>query len=159
MGEFTIRPAILDDAAAIARVHATSWRETYGRFVEDPDASPWFDVDRRIAMWQENLEGDTHATSVAVHDGAIVGFAAVESTSGPDAVRAEELTMLYLLAGSHGSGAGQALLDAALADRPASLWVAEDNPRAQAFYRRNGFRPDGTTGTFGPIPTTVRMVR
>ena len=24
------------------------------------------------------------------------------------------------------------------------LWVAQDNPRAQAFYRRNGFIPNGT---------------
>ena len=43
----------------------------------------------------------------------------------------------------HGSGTGQALLDAAVGDRPAFLWTAEDNPRAQAFYRRNGFIADG----------------
>ncbi|WP_369126832.1 GNAT family N-acetyltransferase, partial [Aeromonas veronii] len=88
-----------------------------------------------------------------------IGFAAVEATPGADAVRPEELTMLYLLASTHGGGAGQALLDAVLADRPASLWVAADNPRAHAFYRRNRFAPDGTTGTFGPIGSTIRMVR
>ncbi|MCH8564241.1 hypothetical protein LTH96_00615 [Nesterenkonia sp. LB17] len=27
---------------------------------------------------------------------------------------------------------------------PVSLWVAKQNPRAMAFYRRNGFRCDGT---------------
>jgi hypothetical protein len=41
-----IRQATSDDAASIARLHATSWRETYRRFVDDPDTNPWFDVDR-----------------------------------------------------------------------------------------------------------------
>ena len=60
-----------------------------------------------------------------------------------DGPRDLELWGIYLLAEYHGSGIGQALLDAAVGDRPASLWVAEDNPRARAFYSRNGFEPDG----------------
>lgn len=67
--------------------------------------------------------------------------------------------MLYVLESAHGTGVGQMLLDAALRDRPASLSVAADNPRAHAFYRRNGFRPDGTGSSFGPIPRTVRLIR
>jgi hypothetical protein len=31
-----------------------------------------------------------------------------------------------------------------IGDAPAYLWSAEDNPRAQAFYLRNGFGDDGT---------------
>ncbi|WP_416371900.1 GNAT family N-acetyltransferase [Curtobacterium sp. VKM Ac-2884] len=89
----------------------------------------------------------------------VVGFAAVQATPEPDAGRPEELTMLYVLARAHGGGAGQALLDATLGGRPASLWVAADNPRAHSFYRRNGFTPDGSTSSFGPIETTVRLVR
>ena len=44
----------------------------------------------------------------------------------------------------HGSGAGQALLDAVVGSEPCQLWVARENPRAHRFYRRNGFVPDGT---------------
>jgi GNAT superfamily N-acetyltransferase len=156
---FLIRPAVLADAEGIARVHAGSWRETYGRFVEDPDTSPWFEVDRRIGMWLANLRDGTFSTVVAVDDSGPVGFAAVLATPEADAVRPEELTMLYVLARAHGTGAGQALLDAALADRPASLWVAADNPRAHAFYRRNGFVPDGAESSFGPIERSVRLLR
>ncbi len=58
-------------------------------------------------------------------------------------VRELELVGLYLLAAHHGTGLGQDLLDAALGERPASLWMAEDNPRAVAFYARSGFTPDG----------------
>ncbi|MDQ1121580.1 GNAT family N-acetyltransferase [Microbacterium trichothecenolyticum] len=154
-----VREAEPADAVAIATVHATSWRETYGRFVDDPETSEWFAVDRRIRMWADDLDAGTFTTMVATIDGEIVGFAAARPTSGPDAARPEELAMLYVVAHAHGTGAGQALLDAVLDDRPAQLWVAADNPRAHAFYRRNGFRPDGAESSFGPIPTTVRLVR
>ncbi|MFJ4038169.1 GNAT family N-acetyltransferase [Microbacterium sp. NPDC090007] len=154
-----IRAARAEDAEGIAVVHATSWRETYGRFVDDPEHSPWFAVDRRIDMWRQNLAQGAFATMIAEDDDEIVGFAAVQPTPEPDAVRAEELTMLYVLAARHGSGAGQGLLDAVLGARPASLWVADDNPRARAFYARNGFVADGAESAFGPIPRTVRLVR
>lgn len=154
-----IRPARPDDADAIALVHATSWRETYGRFVDDPDTSPWFSVDRRIEMWRANLQENAFTTVVAEDQSGIIGFGAVQDTHEPEAARPEELTMLYVLPNAHGSGTGQALLDALLGRRPASLWVAADNPRAHAFYRRNGFSADGATSSFGPIGATLRLVR
>lgn len=156
-----IRPATLADADAIAHVHTVSWRETYGRFVQDPDTNPWFDGGRRVDMWRSTLASPDGrgAVQVALDSTGVVGFAATQSTPEPDAVRPEELTMLYVLARAHGTGTGQALLDAVLVDRPASLWVASDNPRAHAFYRRNGFMPDGAESAFGPIPRTVRLVR
>lgn len=154
-----IRRATIDDAEGIARVHATSWRETYGSFVDDPDTHPWFDVGRRIDMWRTNLTQGLFATVVVTDQTGIIGFAAVQTVSEPDAVRPEELTMLYVLARAHGTGAGQGALDSVLGGRPASLWVAADNPRAHGFYRRNGFVADGATSSFGPIATTVRLVR
>ena len=87
-----IRPASINDAASIARVHATSWRETYGRFVDDPDTNPWFDVDRRVSMWSSNLEDQTFSTVVAAAEAGMIGFAAVQTTAdGPESVRPEEL--------------------------------------------------------------------
>lgn len=112
-------------------------------------------------MWRSTLESPDvrDAVQVALDSTGVVGFAAAQTTPEPDAVRPEELTTFYVLARAHGTGAGQALLDTVLADRPASLWVAADNPRAHAFYRRNGFTPDGAESAFGPIPRTVRLVR
>ena len=154
-----IRAARTEDAEAIATVHATSWRETYGRFVDDPDTNGWFAVDRRIGMWRSYLEQGVLTTVVATIGDAVVGFASVQPVADAEAARSEELTMLYVLADAHGSGAGQSLLDAVLGERPAQLWVAADNPRAHAFYRRNGFEADGAESSFGPITRTVRLVR
>lgn len=153
------RPATVEDAESIARVHATSWRETYGRLVDDPDTNPWFDVDRRIGMWRTSLEDGVFSTAVAEDPSGVVGFAAAQRAVERDAVRPEELAMLYVLERAQGTGAGQALLDGVLGERPASLWVAADNPRAHAFYRRNRFTADGATSSFGPLGATVRLVR
>ena len=154
-----IRAAISDDAEGIGRVHATSWRETYGRLVNDPDTNPWFDIERRVSMWRSNLADGTFTTAVASDETGIIGFATVQATAEPGAVRPEELTMLYVLAHAHGSGVGQKLLEKVLGERPASLWVTADNPRAHSFYRRNRFVADGATSSCGPIERTVRLVR
>jgi RimJ/RimL family protein N-acetyltransferase len=46
------------------------------------------------------------------------------------------------------------------AARPAYLWALDDNPRAHAFYRRNGFELDGAE-QFDELwqVTEVRFVR
>jgi GNAT superfamily N-acetyltransferase len=75
--------------------------------------------------------------------------------------RERQLWFIYLLASAQGSGAGQALLDDVLGDEPASLWVFEANPRARAFYAKNGFVPDGARqpSGFDGAPDEIRMVR
>ena len=48
----------------------------------------------------------------------------------------------------HGTGVGQDLLDAVIDPFvTTALWVADPNPRAQAFYSKNGFIADGTIKT------------
>jgi predicted GNAT family N-acyltransferase len=62
-------------------------------------------------------------------------------------------------AADHGTGAGEALLEAVIdSAEPAALWVADPNPRAQAFYRRYGFAADGTA-RFEDGVREIRMVR
>ncbi|WP_447944255.1 hypothetical protein [Microbacterium aurum] len=53
------------------------------------------------------------------------------------------------------------MLDEVLGTEPAMLWVAKENPRATAFYLRNGFRFDGVeqTDPHAPLITDARMVR
>jgi GNAT superfamily N-acetyltransferase len=139
----TVRPATAEDAAGTGCCHLACWRETYAGLV-----SPAFfagrDPDRFTANWARLLAGPgTPTVQVAEVDGEVVGFAQAATSRDDPPVRPLELTMLYLRAAQHGSGLGQALLDAVLADQPASLWVAERNPRARRFYQRNGFVPDG----------------
>lgn len=137
-----VRPATPDDAAAIGACHLACWRETYGGLLS-PDFFASRDPDRFAANWARLLQ-DPQGPSVVVAevDDDVIGFAATQPSGDDPPVRPEELKVIYLRTAQHGSGLGQALLDAVLGDRPASLWVAEQNPRAIAFYRRNGFSPD-----------------
>ncbi|WP_346959115.1 GNAT family N-acetyltransferase [uncultured Arthrobacter sp.] len=75
--------------------------------------------------------------------------------------RDRQLFSIYVAAEFYGAGVGQALLDATAGDGPAMLWVAKENPRAVAFYRRNGFNFDGTgqTDPGAPMLVDARMVR
>lgn len=138
----TVRPATPEDAAGIGHCHLACWRETYSGLLS-PSFFAARDPARFAANWARTLQESPDTVVVADVDGEVVGFAqAVPSRDDPP-VRPLELTMIYLRAAQQGSGLGQALLDAVLADSPASLWVAERNPRARAFYERNGFTPDG----------------
>ena len=67
--------------------------------------------------------------------------------------------MLYAHAADHGTGAGPALLQAVVdPEESVVLWVADPNPRAQAFYRKHGFVADGTAQVEGGV-REIRMVR
>ena len=55
-----------------------------------------------------------------------------------------ELYALYVRASQYGAGVGHRLIEAAIGDVPAYLWVFEANDRARGFYARHGFEPDGS---------------
>lgn len=165
MTSFTLREPELRDAPELADLHVATWRETYGRLLPEE----FFDeahLEGRRSMW-DRLLGEPREgwrTRVAERDGRLIGFAMAGPSTAPEGVappRARQLYMLYVTASDHGGGAGQALFDAVLGEEPAVLWVAKENPRAIAFYRRNGFAFDGVEETYPDVPQIVdaRMVR
>ncbi len=134
-----IRPARVGDARAIGEVRMQGWRETYSGFLS---AELLASLEPHEERWRDLIDmGWTFV--VAELDGEVRGFAASGPPAEDDAPRDLELAMIYQVASLHGTGSGQALLDAAIGTEPAFLWTAELNPRAQAFYRRNGFVADG----------------
>lgn len=158
----TVRSAVLDDVPAMARVIVQSWQETYRGVMRDEVLDDPGFVARREHFWTAALTDERYAANrvaVAERDGAIIGVA----MSGPpldDVAPAEvQLYILYVLADHHGSGAGQLLLDAVVPPgTDAYLWVADPNPRAQAFYRKQGFVADGATQVDDGV-LDIRMTR
>lgn len=159
---FTVRPARVEDAADMARMHVRSWQETYrglmpDRVLDDPGL-----VDARERFWTAALVDELYRANriaVAERGGAVIGVAMAGPPQNPEPGWSQHLYVLYVLAAEHGSGAGAALLNAVLdPQKPAALWVADPNPRAQAFYRKHGFAPDGTLQVEGGV-REIRMVR
>ena len=157
-GAITVRPATVEDAAGIARVHVTGWREAYAERLP-AEFLAGLDEARFARNWEGIVVDGVTDAFVAERDGEIVGWATAGPGRDDDPPRPRELEGIYLVASAYGSGAGQQLLDVALGDAPAYLWVMEGNARAEAFYRRNGFAPDGTTSTHTLGGTTVSVLR
>jgi ribosomal protein S18 acetylase RimI-like enzyme len=156
----TLRPAVPADAAAGAALHAACWREAYGPLVDGTLlAQRLEDADRWTAAWTKQLI-DGPPRVVAEANGELVGFAVVGPSRDEDAVAPQELYALYTRSAWWGTGLGQALWDAVRPDGPCSLWVLEANARAQGFYRRNGFVPDGAREHYAGLDAwEIRMVR
>lgn len=155
-----VRAASVGDAPGMAAVHVQSWQETYRGLVADAVLDNPDFVQGRERDWVKAIAEAADGTSliaVAVHAGVIIGIASAGEPRDDEANWPIELFVIYVLADFYGSGTGARLLDQVIADRPAALWVADPNPRAQAFYRKHGFRPDGAVKDDG-IPE-IRMVR
>lgn len=160
---YAVRPAAVSDAEALGRVHTAIWREAYAGLLPADylDALSAEDSARR---WRLRLEVDEPEALVVVatagEDEEIVGLATGGPSRDEDAPTVWELYAINVLAAHHGTGLADELVATVVGDRPASLWVLVDNARAQAFYRRHGFAPDGAAkvheGTGAP---EIRMVR
>lgn len=141
---FSIRQTTLDDAEPLVLMHLAAHREAYGQLVpEQAFANREARVPERVERQRGIIrQADSHW--LAIDDDGILGFAhagapreGVESEWPPPADY--ELYSLYLRARGHGTGAARALVQAAVPVGPAYLWVLDENPRAQAFYRKMGF--------------------
>jgi ribosomal protein S18 acetylase RimI-like enzyme len=140
-----VRPADTTDARGIAEVHVETWRATYGG-VMPQHVLDELDVGERERMWTRLIAHADLSVFVAESEGRTVGFANVGACRDEPATG--ELYAIYVRPSLHGSGAGQALMDASvrwLAERwdEAVLWVATENPRARRFYERNEWTVDG----------------
>ncbi|WP_144760434.1 GNAT family N-acetyltransferase [Curtobacterium sp. 9128] len=161
MNDPVIRPASVPDADRIAQVHVQAWREAYAHLLPASFLAS-LDVDARADRWRRIIADPQTDVVLATIDDVVVGWASAGPGREAGAPRERELEGIYVVASAYGSGAGQALLDEAVGDAPAYLWMAADNPRAEAFYRRNGFTRDGAAKEqqLGPHAIdTVRMVR
>jgi ribosomal protein S18 acetylase RimI-like enzyme len=157
-----VRMAQVQDVEQMAHLHVRCWQETYRGLMSDAVLdNPGFPASRQ-RMWTAVLTDERYRqnrVAVAERDSELIGIA----MSGPpeDAATAwtSQLYVLYVYRADHGTGAGQALLEAVIdpADS-AALWVADPNPRAQAFYRKHGFVSDGTTRVEDGV-REIRMVR
>lgn len=146
----------------MAAVHVESWQQTYRGLMRDAILDDPGRLLARERFWwavlTEERYGSFH-TAVAESEGQVVGIALAGPATERDVAWDAQLYVLYLLDAFHGSGAGRGLLDAVLAtDLVAGLWVADPNPRARAFYARQGFTPDGVAKEEDGV-SEVRLAR
>jgi ribosomal protein S18 acetylase RimI-like enzyme len=138
------REATADDAEAIARLHADSWRRHYrGAFLDSYlDGDVFAD---RMAAWTDRFAAPApdQYTVVADLDGTVAGFAHTLLDASP--TWGALLDNLHVRHDVKRQGTGARLMAEAARTvarhRPSSglyLWVLEQNTAAQAFYDSQG---------------------
>jgi ribosomal protein S18 acetylase RimI-like enzyme len=128
-----IRPATLEDAAGIARVHVRAWRRAYPDIL-DPQILDDLSVEEFAQRWTGLLGDPGSRAWVCEVDGAVRGFASV---------RDSEMTTLYVDPAAQGAGVGTALLREATDAGARTLQVLEANGEGRRFYERRGWAPTG----------------
>lgn len=153
-----VRRAVAADASRVAEIHVKAWQETY-RHLVPLDLLDALDPADRVDRWRDTIVGAGEDVWIGSVDGVIVAWGAASSRDLAHHPRARELNGMYCLAHAHGSGVAGALLDATLGEAAAFLWVTSDNPRAQAFYRRHRFAPDGETTVYEALDSAMPIER
>lgn len=146
----------------MARVNVRCWQQTYRGLMADAVLDDPGLVSIRERFWSAALTDQRYRenlVAVAERDGEVIGIAMSGPALDADAGWARQLYVLYVYAAHHGTGAGPALLGAVVDPAESvALWVADPNPRAQAFYRKHGFVADGAVQVEDGVPE-IRMVR
>src|SRR5216684_1937696 len=126
-----VRPAVLEDAEAIARVHVASWRTTYrgllpADFLASLGEEPYTD------RWRRVIGGRSSRVFVVEANGEIVGFASCGRERAGEIGFAGELYAIYVLDSAQRHGHGRELVRAvagalrAMRLKDMIVWVLRD---------------------------------
>ena len=141
-----LRPALIDDAQSIAKVHVASWRTTYPGIVPQPYIDS-LNEEEFAQRWHTRLtEEPDLCIRVAEQDGLLCGFASGGPCRQTIAGLSAELYAIYLLTFAQHRGIGALLFWSVVQNLVASghksmyVWVLRQNP-SRHFYERMGATP------------------
>jgi GNAT superfamily N-acetyltransferase len=160
-----LRPALPEDAMAVARVHVRAWQVAYRALMPEDYLAGLRPEERAQRYDFGTLDPRGPRTVVAVEADTILGFATISPARDEDATGQGELCALYVEPDCWGRGVGRALASGVRSDlcrlgfTRAVLWVLAGNARAEQFYRADGWSPDGLRRARQVGNVTVDTVR
>jgi ribosomal protein S18 acetylase RimI-like enzyme len=145
-----IRPAVPDDAKAIAEVQVAAWRAAYHGHMPDTYLRS-LSVDQKARSWRRGLEQPGPGTAlVCERDGQAVGFCVYGPSRDEDARDhpTGELVAMNVHPQCWRQGLGKAICEVVLAEaakqdwESLTLWVLTENHAARRLYEKLGFVSD-----------------
>ena len=116
--EISIRPAVAEDAAEIARVHVKSWQSTYADILPE-EILLNLNSNQHEARWWRSVLGRfrrNHFVYVAeTGEGEVAGFSSAGPSRHPSLPYRAEVYTIYLRDEFHGVGAGRQLFASTVA--------------------------------------------
>jgi ribosomal protein S18 acetylase RimI-like enzyme len=151
MSDYTVRPATMRDAKAVAEVHAAATRAAYKDILPEDQLSVLAPTSRE-AKWREAIEFAEPQIHVAEIDGVIVGFVGFDRSRDPKTpATTGEIWYLHINPEHWGKGVGVLLWDAAREGLEeegctvVTIWVPLRNDRAIRFIELAGFKREMKT--------------
>ena len=153
MPDVSVRPAVADDAPALARIQAAVWAHVH-RADLPPEVLASVGSPDAVAQWRSAAAeppSGRHRVLTATDDGRVVGFAAVAPSSDADTVPSldSELVALVVDPPAQGAGHGSRLVNA-VADvsredgvHHLHAWLADTEGDLRRFLEGAGWGPDG----------------
>jgi GNAT superfamily N-acetyltransferase len=149
--EFTYRKAEIADALRLSVLYKQVYIQTYGTDGVSTEFANFITKQFSVERIENTLSTEPDSLFVAEYKGNLVGVAEIEfdKKCPLNNIVAPELNKLYILEWFTGKGVGYGLLgkvEQLLAAKGVSeiwLWVYILNPRAIAFYERQGYQHIG----------------
>ncbi|MGI5894582.1 MAG: GNAT family N-acetyltransferase [Candidatus Merdivicinus sp.] len=141
-----VRPAKLEDAAAIGKIYCESWKTAYRGIVPQDYLDSLTPDDRKI--------NPANYLVLESEDGTVFGLANIGASRDKERPDLGELRAIYLLPEFWRKGAGTALFQAAetklrqMGFSRYFLWVLTENTRARRFYEKMGMHLSGKEQSF-----------
>lgn len=148
-----IRRASSADAALLAELGAHTFSETFAAGNTAENLSSYLASAFSPSMQMKELADPRAVFFLAETEGNAAGYAKMQRGAVPKCVSSQsaaEIVRLYVKSKYHGGGVGAALIQECIEHGRRlgleRLWLGvwEHNPRAQAFYRKWGFREIGS---------------
>ena len=148
---YEVRPATLNEAQAVADIHASAAQAAYKGLVPDEHLGGLPAI-KRLALWREAIEYGDPQVTVALEDGKVVGFVGFDRSrdKGTPATMGE-IWAIYAAPTHWDRGVGLALWDGArdgLIEEGCThvtIWIPLRNERALRFAELAGFKRELNT--------------
>lgn len=172
MADVSVRPAVADDAAEIARIQLDTWRIAYADVLPEP-VRAGLSTDAAQLAWGTAITTPPtprHHVLVAVEGSWRVGFSAfgpADDLEADDPEPQRTLAIAPLLVEprwgrrGHGSRLLAATVDLARADGMvrAVMWLPESDAASREFFLSAGWAPDGLVRALDTGAGELREVR
>jgi len=146
-----LRPALLDDLAALVTLSRRTFSETFGHLYAAQDLAAFLDEHRAPDTLAAGIADPAASIMLAEENDALLGYSTVyfgqrfDERPDPQPRAPSVLSQLYCLPQATGRGIGAALIERALAEARTrdcdamQLSVWSENFAARRFYARYGF--------------------
>ena len=138
-----VRPADVDDAATIARIHVATWRTAYRGMLPD-DFLASLNEAGYAERWRRTIGDNADRVYVAENAQGVIGFASGGRERAGEVGYGGELYAIYVMQEAQGRGHGRRLVQAVVGGlrevgfTDMIVWVLRDNAVARRFYERLG---------------------